>query len=108
MNVPQADSAAQRFRLTGLSHVFRHPRITEKATDLASRGAYVFNVAEDATKREIVQAVRALYSVTPRSVKIVRVPTKVRKSMRTGRVGVKSGGKKAYIYLKRGETISLS
>lgn len=92
----------------GLSHVLRHARITEKATMHTGAGVYTFDIAETATKREVIAAVRALYNVTPAKVAVVTIPTKVRRSMRTGRVGVKHGGKKAYVYLKKGETITIS
>src|SRR3989338_8043934 len=52
--------------------------------------------------------VRAVYNVTPRMVHIVTVPAKQKRSARTGGLGVKSGGKKAYVYLKKGETITVS
>jgi len=87
--------------------VIKHARITEKASMQQAAGVYVFDVATSATKREIIQAVRALYKVTPRAIRMVNVPTKTIRSMRTGRSGMKGGGKKAYVYLKRGETINL-
>jgi large subunit ribosomal protein L23 len=91
-----------------LAHILRHARITEKATMHSGAGVYTFDIAESATKREVMAAMRALYNVTPAKVAVVTVPTKVRRSMRTGRVGVKHGGKKAYVYLKKGETITIS
>lgn len=90
------------------AHVLLSPRITEKATDLQTRGAYVFDVAPSANKREVIMAVARIYKVTPRMVRMVRVPSKKTRSMRTGREGVKSGGKKAYVYLKAGDTITIS
>ncbi|MDP3646400.1 MAG: 50S ribosomal protein L23 [bacterium] len=91
-----------------LSHVLQHARITEKATMHSEAGVYTFNVADRATKRDIKQAVFALYKVTPRLVRILTIPTKVRRNAKTGKVGEKSGGKKAYVYLKKGETITIS
>lgn len=91
-----------------LSHVLKHARITEKASMQQGSNVYAFDVAQSATKRDIMLAVRALYKVTPRKVAVVNVPTKTRKNMRTGREGLKRGGKKAYVYLKSGETITLA
>lgn len=90
-----------------LSHVLRHARITEKATMHQGMGVYTFDIAENVSKRDVMQAVRALYKVTPRKVAIVQVPAKVRRSARTGKTGTKRGGKKAYVYLKKDETITL-
>ena len=58
------------------AHILRHARITEKATMHADQSVYVFEVAETATKRDIVMAVRDIYNVTPRMVRIASIPTK--------------------------------
>lgn len=88
--------------------VLRAPRITEKANLLQGKNVFVFDVATDATKRDIIAAVKKAYSVTPRSVKMVRVPDKTVRHMKSGRYGVKGGGKKAYVYLKSGDSITLA
>jgi large subunit ribosomal protein L23 len=91
----------------GIAHILRHARITEKATMHSQQGVYVFDVADNASKKEIAAAVKKIYSVTPRMVRVAPVPTKLKRNMRTGRVGVRTGGKKAYIYLKKGDTINI-
>ncbi len=91
-----------------LAHVLKHARITEKATMQQGGSVYTFDVSVSATKREIIAAVRALYQVTPEKVAIVVIPSKVRRNVRTGKMGRKQGGKKAYVYLKKGETITIS
>jgi large subunit ribosomal protein L23 len=90
------------------SHILKHARITEKATMHQNNSVYTFDVASSATKRDIVRAVHALYGASAIKVAVVAVPPKKIRSARTGKVGVKSGGKKAYVYLKKGETITLS
>ncbi|MDO8514295.1 MAG: 50S ribosomal protein L23 [bacterium] len=92
----------------GLSHILKHARVTEKATMHQGVGVYTFDIAERATKRDVMQAVRALYGVSPRMVRVVSIPRKVRRSVRTGKRGTTGGGKKAYVYLKKGETITIS
>lgn len=91
-----------------LSPVLTHARITEKASDAVANGVYVFDVSRRATKRDIMQAVKATYNVLPRKVRVVTIPAKEKRSMRTGKTGVKSGGKKAYVYLKSGDSITIS
>ena len=91
-----------------LSSIITSPRITEKASVNAENGVFVFDVSERSTKRDIIAAVRKFYAVTPRMVHIARVPSKVRSNARTGKSGIKSGGKKAYVYLKKGDTITIS
>lgn len=92
----------------GYAHILRHARITEKATAHTLASAYVFDVASSATKREIILAVKELYQVNPRKVTVSAVPRKAVRSARTGVRGIKGGGKKACVYLKKGETITLS
>ena len=84
-----------------ISTILRHARITEKASMHQSVGVYTFDVARSATKRDVLQAVRALYKVTPRSVRVVTIPTKSRRNARSGKIGMTGGGKKAYVYLKK-------
>lgn len=91
-----------------LSHVLSHARITEKATMHQSEKVYTFNVAQHATKRDIIRAVRELYKVTPRMVRVVTIPTKSVRHARTGKTGIKGGGKKAYVYLKSSDSITIS
>lgn len=90
------------------AHILLSPRITEKGAYLSEHGAYVFNVARGANKHEIAEAVQAIYKVTPRSVRVVRVPGKRRLTRGTNRMGSSAEGKKAYVYLKKGETIELT
>ncbi len=90
-----------------VSHVLLAPRITEKATMATGMGVYVFDVAPSASKQQIKSAVERAYKVRPRLVRVVTVPTKNVRNMRPGQGGVQQGGKKAYIYLKKGETITI-
>lgn len=91
-----------------LAHILKNPRITEKATGHSAAGVYAFDVSENATKRSVVQAVLSLYKVVPRKVRILRVPAKQKRSIRTGARGVSRGGRKAYVYLKKGDAISVT
>lgn len=83
------------------------PRITEKsALQQDKRGVYAFNVERDATKKSIIASIKAEYKVTPVRVHMVTVPSK-RKVVR-GKWGIKGGGKKAYIKLKKGDKINIA
>jgi large subunit ribosomal protein L23 len=84
------------------------PRITEKAAYLNEKGVYVFNVSMSATKREVADAVQAVYKVTPRTVRLAAVPKKRVQTRGTNRWGSTRGGKKAYVYLKKGDTIEIA
>ncbi len=83
------------------------PRITEKGALLSALGAYVFNVAQGAHKQDVSRAVRELYKVTPRKVAMVRVPRKQVTTRGRNRKRTTAGGKKAYVYLNKGDTIEI-
>ncbi len=88
------------------NNVLIAPRITEKAALGADKaGVYVFKVAGNATKASVAASVREAYGVTPERVNIARIPAK--RVFVRGKRGVKSGGKKAYVYLKKGDKIEL-
>jgi len=88
--------------------ILKNPRITEKATVLAGMNAYTFDVALDATKKEIAMAVKTLYKVTPASIRTLPVPsTPTSARGRRGKPGATAAGKKAYVYLKKGDKIEV-
>ena len=87
-----------------LSSVLVKPRLTEKAAKATISGTYVFNVAPDATKTDIKKAIEQIYKVTVEKVNISKVPKKVAFKRRKNQ-GVKGGGKKAYVHLKKGDKI---
>ena len=88
--------------------ILKGPRITEKAAYLSEKGCYTFNVAPDASKRDVAEAVRAVYKVNPRKVTLAAVPRKRVATRGSVRMGHKAGGKKAYVYLRQGDTIELA
>lgn len=89
------------------SSVLIQPRITEKATIQSENGVYVFEVNKNATKKEIGSAVKYYYKVNPLKVNIIKIPEKKIVSRTRGRKGVKPSGKKAYVYLKKGDKIEI-
>lgn len=90
-----------------LSTVLKAPHFSEKALIASSKGVYVFRIPADANKHEIAAAVEKFYKVTPVKVRIVNLPAKT-KSLRTRR-GVGTGARrhKAYVYLKKGDTMNI-
>jgi large subunit ribosomal protein L23 len=90
--------------IAGPKSVLRGIRMTEKAVLASeSRGMYAFNVTPDATKAQVTASVKAAHKVTPVKVRLVAIPTK--KVFVRGKWGVRGGGKKAYVYLKKGDKI---
>jgi large subunit ribosomal protein L23 len=88
-------------------HILKAPRITEKAVYMTVNNVYVFEIAQDATKRDVIAAVQALYNVKPRKVNIVRKRPRSYVARFRNRKGKKRGLKKAYVFLKKGEKIDL-
>jgi len=91
-----------------ISLILKHPRVTEKATVQSEKGVYVFDISPRANKKDVFEAIKSLYKVTPKKINIVKVPSKrVRLRGQQNKYGVKSGGKKAYVYVKGGDTIDI-
>jgi len=82
------------------------PIITEKATLASEANAVVFQVAKDANKPQIKEAVEALFGVKVKAVNTVVTKGKVKRFK--GRLGVRSDVKKAYVTLEEGNTIDVS
>jgi large subunit ribosomal protein L23 len=82
--------------------VIRRPLITEKALGVKeTEGTLVFEVAADATKTEVKQAVETLFKV---KVSTVRTMNYVGKERRRGKfTGFRPDWKKAYVRLREGE-----
>ncbi len=91
--------------------VLRRPVITEKNTNLMEQGQYMFEVARDANKIQIKQAVEETFGVTVRKVNVMNMRGKQRRrARRTGRMastGWTPSWKKAIVSLAEGETIDL-
>ncbi|MDO8579500.1 MAG: 50S ribosomal protein L23 [bacterium] len=79
------------------------PRVTEKAGMLAEKGVYTFEVLKSANSQQISAAIKEAYKVTP--VKISIAPIKSKTMFARGKSGRTVSGKKAYVYLKKGEKI---
>ena len=90
-----------------LRDIIISPRITEKSVKLMDKGVYTFNVRKDANKTEIAKAIKEIYKVEPVKVRIVNYPAKKKYNYKSGKFGEKKGGKKALVYLKEGDKISI-
>ncbi|MFT6530678.1 MAG: large subunit ribosomal protein L23 [Limimaricola cinnabarinus] len=86
--------------------VIRKPIITEKATLASEANAVVFEVAIDANKPQIKEAVEALFSVKVKAVNTVVTKGKVKRFR--GTLGTRKDVKKAYVTLEEGNSIDVS
>ncbi len=88
-----------------LYQVLRRPLITEKNATLQAQGKYAFEVAGEANKHQIKQAVEKAFKVEVTAVNVMTVPGKER---RVGRqIVLTQSWKKALVTLKPGDKIEL-
>ena len=86
-----------------LYEVLRRPLLTEKNTALLAQNKYAFEVAEEANKPQIEQAVETAFKVKVTAVNVMMVRGKTR---RVGRRQVLTPSwKKAVVTLKPGDKI---
>ena len=85
--------------------VLRRPIITEKNSMLLSKNKYTFEVAQDANKPLIKEAVEKAFKVNVVSVNVMCVPGKMRRAGR--RRGMTPAWKKAVVTLEPGQKIEL-
>ncbi|MEX0914883.1 MAG: 50S ribosomal protein L23 [Wenzhouxiangellaceae bacterium] len=84
--------------------IVRLPHVSEKTARLqADSNQYVFEVARDADKQEIRQAIEGLFDVKVDGVRVVNVKGKS-KSFRM-RPGRQKNWKKAYVRVQAGQSI---
>ena len=87
-----------------LYQIILKPVISEKTTLAADKHSQVvFQVRTDANKNEVSQAVEKLFDVKVKSVQMLNVRGKVKRSGRTP--GVRNSWKKAYVCLQDGQDI---
>ncbi len=86
--------------------VIRKPIITEKATMASESGAVVFEVAIDANKPQIKEAVEGLFGVKVKAVNTTITKGKTKRFR--GQPGRRKDVKKAYVTLEEGNTIDVS
>ncbi len=86
-----------------LYEVLRRPLITEKNTMLQTLNKYAFQVADEANKAQVKQAVEKAFKVKVTGVNVITVPGKTR---RIGRQMVLTQSwKKAIVTIKPGDKI---
>ncbi|MBB5517105.1 large subunit ribosomal protein L23 [Rubricella aquisinus] len=89
-----------------LYDVIRKPLITEKSTLASEANAVVFEVAIDANKPTIKEAVEALFNVKVKAVNTTVTKGKVKRFR--GRPGRRKDVKKAYVTLEEGNMIDVT
>jgi len=89
-----------------LMQILLKPKATEKATQQADKyRQFVFQVAKNATKNEVKDAIEFLFNVKVENVQTLNVKGKHKRLGKTP--GKRSDWKKAYVCLKEGYDIVL-
>lgn len=88
-------------------NTLRQPVITEKSYSASGdSNQYTFRVATDATKRQIKDAVEAIFEVDVEKVQVMNMPGKEkRRGIHTGR---RAGYRKAMIRLAEGQSLEVA
>ena len=90
-----------------LMQVLLAPIVSEKSTFIGEkRNQYVFRVVPDATKPEIKAAVEYMFKTQVKSVSVVNVRGKEKRSGRF--MGKRNNWKKAYVALAAGQEINFA
>ena len=95
--------------MTTIYDVLRRPIITEKSNFQNTKlNQVVFEVAKDATKSMVKDAVELMFDVNVNRVNITNVPAKRTRRLQSRRVKVRrSGYKKAIVTLAPGEAVDI-
>ena len=102
----EGSAAAEAGTERSAASVLLRPHITEKAFGLSQRNVYTFAVSPTANKYQVAKAVKDLYNVTPEKVNVTQKQPRKERSLLRNRTSHKPGLKKAYVYLKEGDTIN--
>ena len=86
-------------------NAIKQPHISEKASYLAEKDQYIFEVLPDYNKNEIKNAVEGIYGVDVLSVNMIKIPAKKRRLGRTE--GFRKAYKKAVVKIKEGQKIEI-
>jgi len=83
----------------------KQPHISEKASYLAEKDQYVFEISPNYNKQQVRDSVEGIYGVDVLSVNIIRIPSKKRRLGKTE--GFRKAYKKAVVTIKNGQKIEI-
>ena len=95
--------------MTTLYEVLRRPLITEKSNFQSGKlNQYAFEVANEANRTQVKDAIETLFDVKVESVNIINTPAKRGRRARSRRLMVRRAGyKKAIVTLQAGQTLQI-
>lgn len=90
-----------------LGQVIKKTILSEKAYALMENGVYTFLVDRKASKDQIKRSIEDQFSVKVIKVNVTRRPKKMKRIARTRKQVATGGGKKAVVWLAKGQSISM-
>ena len=87
--------------------VILKPVVSEKSYASYDRNVYTFEVADNANKIEIKQAIEAIFNVKVTNVNTLNRSGKRKRNRRTGGFGTRAGQKRAIVSLREGDSIEI-
>ncbi len=95
--------------MTTLYEILRRPLITEKSNYQSRKlNQYAFEVAENANRTQVKDAIETIFDVKVESVNIINTPAKRGRRSRSRRLMVRRPGyKKAIVTLQSGQTLEI-
>ena len=95
--------------MTTVYDVLRRPLVTEKSSYQSGRlNQYSFVVADNATRKQVKDAIETLYDVTVERVNIINTSAKRGRRIRSRQLLIrKAGYKKAIVTLAEGQTLEI-
>ena len=95
--------------MTTLYEILRRPLITEKSNYQSRKlNQYAFEVAENANRTQVKDAIETIFDVKVESVNIINTPAKRGRRSRSRRLMVRRPGyKKASVTLQSGQTLEI-
>lgn len=95
--------AGKPFNAKSMGSIILRPRITEKSGSLSVSNVYTFEIAKNANKNTVRDAIHSLYKVNP--IKVTIINGKEKGIIHRGKRGYVSSIKKAMVTLKVGDKI---
>lgn len=81
--------------------------LSEKAHKQMSMGIYTFVVAQSAEKKQIARLIEKQFSVKVKRVNVAKFAPKRKRVAKTRKTTAVGGGKKATVYLEKGQEIAM-
>ena len=107
-SAPKKDRSVKE--LVNVYDVIVRPRVTEKAALVSEKNVYTFEVHPKASKNAIAMAIKAIYGVDADQIRVAPIAKKAKRirNAKKQAYGYTKKRKKAYVYLKEGDTIQLA